>query len=105
MASGCQGKTSPIDRKNESKLSSVLKSDSLTSDSLVPACVFHNNDVLCEGEHQLKEQLGVGFYVLMNFDLPVVVDNADIHFSGMQIDPAVISVLLFVESHNLAFFG
>ena len=42
MASGCQGKTSPMDRKNKFLRIPLpsLASDSLTSDSLVPACVF-----------------------------------------------------------------
>jgi hypothetical protein len=42
MASGCQGKTSPMNRKIEFirlPLPSLV-SDSLTSNSLVPACVF-----------------------------------------------------------------
>jgi hypothetical protein len=41
----------------------------------------------------------------MNFDLAPVADNADEHFSGVQIDPAVMFVLLGVESHGLASFG
>jgi len=38
MAFGCQGKTSPIDRKPEKvNIPSVFESDFLTNDSLVPA--------------------------------------------------------------------
>ena len=45
-----------------------------------------DNNVLYEGENQFKEQFGVGFDVFMDLDLPFMADNADIHFSGMQID-------------------
>jgi len=64
-----------------------------------------NNDVLHEREHQLKEQLGIGFDIFMDPDLPLVADNADIHFSGMQIDTAIELVLLVIKSHGLASFG
>jgi hypothetical protein len=34
-----------------------------------------------------------------------LVDNADVHVSGVQIDTAVELMLLFVESHGVASFG
>jgi len=36
------------------------------------------------------------------FSLPV--ENADVHFSGMQVDAAVVPVLLIVESQDFASF-
>ncbi len=48
MASGCQGKTSPMDRNNQflSRPLPSLFSDSSTSNSFVPACVFGRE---CQG--------------------------------------------------------
>jgi hypothetical protein len=67
---------------------------------------FNPHDEVIEvGKDQLKEQFRVGIDVLMNFDLAPVADNADEHFSGVQIDPAVMFVLLCVESHDVASFG
>ncbi|RPH47749.1 MAG: hypothetical protein EHM85_19050 [Desulfobacteraceae bacterium] len=31
-------------------------------------------------------------------------DDADFHFSGVQIDTAIVLVLLIIESHGVAFF-
>jgi hypothetical protein len=67
---------------------------------------FHADDeVINITKDQLEEQFRVGIDVLMNFDLAPVADNADIHFSGVQIDSAVMFVLLGVESHDVASFG
>jgi hypothetical protein len=67
---------------------------------------FHaDHQVIQVGKDQLKEKLRVGFDILVHFDLPALADDADIHFSGVQIDPAVMFVLLGVESHGLASFG
>jgi len=32
-------------------------------------------------------------------------DDADVHFSGVQIDTAIVLVLLIVESHDVASFS
>jgi len=63
-----------------------------------------DNDVFQKGKHQFKKQLRIGFNVLMHFGFTFLIDDADLHFSCVQIDPAVIFVLLVVESHNLASF-
>ena len=67
---------------------------------------FHaDHDVIEEGKDHFKEQLRIGFDILVHFDLAALADDADVHFSGVQIDPAVMFVLLGVESHNVASFG
>jgi len=41
----------------------------------------------------------------MNNDFSPMVQDADIHFSGMQIDTAVILMQLIVKFHGMASFG
>ena len=41
----------------------------------------------------------------MKLQLPLLIDDADEHFSGVQIDAAVVLVLLIVKSHGVASFG
>ena len=45
-----------------------------------------DNDVGQEWKDQLEKQFRIGFDVLMNPDFSFLVDDADIHFSCMQID-------------------
>ena len=33
------------------------------------------------------------------------IDDADVHFSGVQVDTAIVLVLLIVKSHGVASFG
>jgi hypothetical protein len=40
----------------------------------------------------------------MNHCFAFLIENTDVHFSGMQIDAAVILVLLVVKSHIASFF-
>jgi hypothetical protein len=64
-----------------------------------------HNDVLLEGRNQFEKKIRISFYVLMNPDFSFLVNNADIHFSGVQIDTTVVFMLFVVEFHNLASFG
>jgi hypothetical protein len=43
--------------------------------------------------------------ILMQPGFALLVDDADVHFSSVQIDTAVELVLLFVEPHGVASFG
>jgi hypothetical protein len=63
-----------------------------------------DSDVVQIRENQVKKHLGVGFDVLMHLYFVFSVNDANVHFTGMQIDPAVVLMLLFVKSHRLASF-
>jgi hypothetical protein len=66
---------------------------------------FHTDDEVLEiGENQVVKCLGVRFDVLVNLGFSLVIDDAYIHFPCMQIDAAIVLVLLIVESHGLASF-
>jgi hypothetical protein len=67
----------------------------------VPAenAFYPDDNVFQEREYQLKKQFRTGFNVFVDFSFPFMVDDADIHFSCMQIDTAVIFVLPCVEPH------
>jgi hypothetical protein len=62
----------------------------------------HITEVL---KDQFEKQFRIGFDVLMHFDLAFAADNADVHFACVQVDTAIVLVLLGVESHGLAYFG
>jgi hypothetical protein len=64
-----------------------------------------DNDVFEEGKDQFEKEFGIGFDVYMNQNFSLVVQDTNVHFSGMQIDTAIVLVLLIVEFHNLASFG
>ena len=59
-----------------------------------------NNDVLDEGKDQFKKSFRVGFNVHLNHNFAFVVQDADIHFPGVQIDTAIVFVLLVVKFHG-----
>jgi hypothetical protein len=73
----------------------------------IPAKDAFNADgnVIEVGKDQLEKQFRIGFDVLVDFYFSFVIDNADIHFSSVQVDAAVVIVLLVVEFHGLASFG
>lgn len=64
-----------------------------------------DNDVFNEREDYFEESFRIGFDILVNNDFPIFCQDTDIHFSGMQIDAAVILVLLIVKFHGVASFG
>jgi hypothetical protein len=47
-----------------------------------------------------EEVVGAALHVLVKQDLPVSVHNAEVHGLGVKIDPAVMLVVLGVESHG-----
>lgn len=61
------------------------------------------------GDHQpvavrsdgLAKGTGIGGEVLVQQNGPRLIENAQIHGSGVQIDAAVESVLLLIETHQL----
>jgi hypothetical protein len=64
-----------------------------------------DGDIVQIRKDQFKELLRISFDVLMHFRFSGLIQNADIHFSSVQIDTAIVRVLLFVKSHGLASFG
>jgi hypothetical protein len=64
-----------------------------------------DNDVIDIWKNHFKEQLRIGFDVFVNMSFTLFVEDANIHFSGVQIDTAIVFVLFIVKSHNLASFG
>ena len=50
--------------------------------------------------NQVQAIIPAGRQILVDLDLALLIDNADIHCLGMQIDAAVEWVLLLVESHR-----
>jgi hypothetical protein len=67
---------------------------------------FHtDNDVIEVWKDHLEKWFRIGFDVLMHFGFTSLIENADIHFSRMKVDTAVVLVLLLIKSHVLASFG
>jgi hypothetical protein len=64
-----------------------------------------DDDIFKVWEDGIKQQRRVGIKVLVQFGLSLGIDDADIHFSCMQIDAAVKFVTLIVKSHNLPPFS
>jgi hypothetical protein len=56
-------------------------------------------------KYQLEEAFGIGFDVLVYKHFTILGRDTDVHFSGVQIDAAVIAVLLIVKFHDVASFG
>lgn len=73
----------------------------------IPAEYAFNNDgnIIEVGKVQLEKKFRIGFDVLVDSDFSFVIYNAYIHFSSVQVDSAVVIVLLVVEFHSLASFG
>jgi len=64
-----------------------------------------DNDVIDIWKNHFKEQLRIRFDIFMNMGFAFLIEDADVHFSGVQIDTAIVLVLLIVKSHDLASFG
>jgi hypothetical protein len=61
---------------------------------------FHPHDNIIEiRKDQLKKGFGISFDILMHFGFSLLVQDADIHFSCVQIDTAIVFVLLDVKFH------
>jgi len=63
-----------------------------------------DNDIIDVGEHQLEEQFRISFDVLVELGFAFLIYDADVHFAGMQIDTAIVFVLLIIKSHSLVSF-
>jgi hypothetical protein len=62
---------------------------------------FDSHDqVLPIGLDRFEESLGTGAQVAMQQNLPLWIQDAEIHPAGMQIDAAVVGVTLGIESHQ-----
>src|SRR5215831_20811032 len=62
---------------------------------------FHaNRHVFSVGGYRFKEQLRGTRHVSVQHDLALRIQDTDVHRSGMQIDSAVVSVLLGIKSHD-----
>ena len=58
-----------------------------------------DDEVVAIGRDYLEERFGVRRQVLVDEHLAVAVEDADVHGLGVQIDAAVVAVLVRVESH------
>lgn len=64
-----------------------------------------DNNIFDEGKDPFEKQFRVGFDIRMDNDFSPMIQDADIHFSGMKIDTAVILMQLIVKFHGMASFG
>ena len=58
-----------------------------------------NDDIFQIGENDFKEFFSIRLNVTVNDCFTFLVQDADVHFSCMKIDAAVVLVLLIVKSH------
>ncbi len=63
-----------------------------------------NDDALAEGSDRFEKRIGIGFHVAMKNDRTGLIENAHIHGSSVQIDSAIMWVLLSVKSHRASSF-
>lgn len=61
-----------------------------------------DDEVLTVGGDHLEESLRPGLYVAVDEDFAGLVQDADVHGSGVQVDAAVVAVLLGVKSHGFS---
>ncbi len=55
-----------------------------------------------KGSIGFQESLGTGAQVAMQQDLPLLVEDTQIHPAGMQVDATVVGVGFGVESHQVS---
>jgi len=67
--------------------------------------IQHRRRRLQGKKNQFEKEFSVGFDVLVDQHFPVVSQDADIHFPGVQIDAAMILVLGFVKFHDVSPFA
>ena len=58
------------------------------------------DNIFPEWSNSLQEDIGIGLDVSVQDDLALLVEDAEVHSPGMQIDTAVKFVLLGVKSHK-----
>lgn len=54
---------------------------------------------------RFQEGVGLGRNILVNQDVSLRIENADVHRFGMQVDPAVILVRFGIKSHVMISFS
>jgi hypothetical protein len=59
-----------------------------------------DDNVFAVGFDSFKEGIGLSMEVLMKQDVPVLVEDTEIHGSGVKINTAVEFMLVCVESHE-----
>ena len=59
-----------------------------------------HNQVATIGTDQFQEPMRLSRDILVQTNFPFIVQDADVHHLGVQIDPAVILVRIGIESHS-----
>jgi hypothetical protein len=59
-----------------------------------------HHEILAVGRDEAEERLGAGAEILMDLDVSGLVEDTDVEGAGVEIDTAVVPVLLGVESHR-----
>ena len=72
--------------------------------SATPSWLYFR-DGFDEGKDPFEKQFRIGFDILMENDFSLMIEDADIHFSGMKIGTAVILMQLIVKFLGMASFG
>jgi hypothetical protein len=64
---------------------------------------FHtDNEVLPLGSDSPEKRFGSRLHMLVQDDLPIPIQDAEIHGPGMQVDATITQVRLGVESHEVS---
>lgn len=67
-------------------------------------CILHRSPHLRGKEDDIEQRFGIGLKVLVHPGFALLIDDANVHFSCMQIDAAIKFVLLIVKSNDFASF-
>src|SRR5882724_8298136 len=60
-----------------------------------------DNDILAIGRNDLEQGVWASLHITMHHDLPVSVQDADVHRPGVQVDSTVKLMWLGVEAHEI----
>ena len=68
----------------------------------VPAkdALHPDDDIFLIRGDEFEKKCWIGINVLVKLNSSLLIENADIHFSGMEIDSAIILVLTSIEVHQ-----
>jgi hypothetical protein len=61
-----------------------------------------DDEILAVGSERFEKRLGRRFHLPVQQDLAGLVQDAEVHGAGVQVDPAVEVVLLGVEAHEVS---
>jgi hypothetical protein len=61
-----------------------------------------DDEILPVRRNRLEKRVGGCLYIPVQHDLAVLIQDAEVHRAGVQIDPAVKLVLSGVESHEVS---